>query len=172
MRRWLLLGLAAPVVVAGLLLQQDVLIDSTSQDGFATLSQADQGSTIIGTSATQADITVSAASILIEDDILDITSTDDSWQVHAEFISHTGFTGLLTTFTLRLDDGTTSRTQIIIADGAATQTEGLAVDLPTTGDTEVRAVTTVGASGTLELELVLTPDAGGPTLRYPVSVTV
>ncbi len=173
MSKWLILVLIVPVALANVAVGQDASINSTSQDAFATLAQADKGVATIGTSATQASITVAAADILLSDDILDIVSTDDSWQVHAEYRSHTGFAGVLDSITLRLNDGVGSETEIIVANGVATKTGGLPVDVPTVGQTELRALATATASGTLELDLVLTKDAGpGPTLRYPVTIIV
>ncbi len=173
MRRWVALVLIVPVAVGSVAVDQAASINSTSQDGFATLAQADKGVATIGTSGTQASVTVAAADILLSDDILDIISTDDSWQVHAEYRTHSGFAGVLDSITLRLNDGVGSEIEIIVANGVATKTAGLPVDVPTVGQTELRALATVTASGTLELDLVLTKDAGpGPTLRYPVTIIV
>ncbi len=171
--RWLALVLVAPLAMAGVVVDQGATIQSTSQEPFATLAQGDKGAATIGASGTQAHVTVAALSILVEDDILDIVSTDDSWQVKAVYRSHTGFGGLLATITLRLNDGVVPQTEITISNGVATKTEGLPVDVPTSGATELRAIASATAAGTLELDLVFTKDTGpGPVLTYPVTITV
>ncbi len=173
MMRWLAMVLMVPLAVAGVTVDQGASIDSTSQEAFATLAQADKGAAIIGASGTQATVTVAATSILVSDDILDIVSSDAAWQVHAEYRSHTGFTGLLESITLHLHDDIGSQLEIIVANGVATKTGGLPVDLPTASAAELRGLATLTASGTVELDLVLTRDAGsGPTLRYPVTIIV
>lgn len=177
MRRMLLGVLVlAPVVAGAVAMQQTVSVDTTSQAPFAPLSSGDAGVALVGASQTSASVTVSAASVATANDILDITSSDDSWQVHAEYLSHSGFSDpLLTpTFTLSLREGATSVDQVRVVDGVATVTSGGPVDLVTTHDTELFAQSSLlSLSGSLQIQLILTPDAGsGPTLRYDVSITV
>lgn len=177
MSRMLLGVLAlAPVVVGAVVLQQGVTVDTASQAPFASLSSGDAGLATMGASQTSASVTVASASIAPADDILDITSSDDSWHVHAAYVGHTGFTSplLSPTFTLSLRDGVISVEQVRIVDGMATVTSGGPVDLPVTQDTELFAESSlVSLAGSVDIQLILTPDGGtGPTLRYAVSIAV
>lgn len=168
---WPLL-LLAPLAAGAISAQQDVQVATAIQAPFAILSGGDKGTATIGASGTTASISVADSAILTADDVLDITSSDSSWQLRAEYVSHTGLGGLTTSLTVSLNNGLLDPAQILIANGAVTQLTGTAIPLATAQDTELLAVTTLLASGSVTFELVMAKDGGGATLRYPVTLTV
>ncbi len=166
MRRWLAI-LLVPVAAAALSMDQDVAVVGASQAGPVTLQQADVGTATIGSSGTSASVSLGTLPVAA-DDMLDLSSSDASWNIHARLVSFTGYAGGLDTITLALRDGVLTETQVVVVAGISTQTVGSAVDLPTGSPAELTVVG-VGA-GSIDIELVATPDGGGPSLIYAVSL--
>ncbi len=166
MRRWLTV-LLVPLAAAAVSMGQGVTVDSASQQGPITLQQADVGTATVGSSGTSASVSLGTLP-LAADDMLDLSSSDASWQVSARLVSFTGYAGGLDTITLALRDGILTEAQVVVVAGIATQTSGAPIDLPTGSPAELTVVG-VGA-GTVDIELVATPDGGGPSLVYQVSL--
>lgn len=168
--RWLVLAICiVPFAAASISIEQTVQQDLASAAGPAQLAAGDIGTPTIGASGHSASVALGSLPVLAND-VLTLVSTDDSWQVHVEWVSQSGWS-VLESMTLSLADGILVEPQIIINLGVLSQSAGDAVDLPEiTTDTEVRVVGL--GTGSLSFDLVLTPDGGGAELRYRVDLTV
>lgn len=166
--RWMPLLLLIPLAAGAVQIEQQVTTDLGSSAGPAQLIAGDIGTPTIGASGHSASVALSGLPAVV-DDILRLDSTDASWQVHAEVVSYSGWS-VLESMTVSLADGILTEPQIIINLGVLTQSVGSIVDLPTLGDTQLRVVGL--GTGTMSLNLVLTPDGGGAELRYRVDLTV
>jgi hypothetical protein len=150
--------------------REDVSVTAAAQAPFAPLEGGDIGAPTLGASLTSATVTLGSMPVLVANDFLRLDSTDAAWQVHAELTAQSGWSAL-EAITISLADGVLTRTQIAISLGAVGQAVGLPVDLPTTGDTELRVIGT--GTGMVSLDLVLQRDGGAsPTIRYAVTLTV
>lgn len=169
MKAWAVAVVLLPLAAASVQVHQDVAVTLGSQDPLAPLVAGDIGTATIGASGASASVDLGSLPLLSANDILRLDSSDAGWQVHAELVSQSGW-GVLESITVSLADGLLTEPQIVINLGSLTKSSGLPVDLPSTGDTEVRVIGSGG--GTMAFDLVLTPDGGGPEVRYAVSLTV
>lgn len=170
MRRLLIFALLVPLATAGVVQRSVVDVEAANSVGPAILAAGDIGSANLGASATSATVTLGSLPLLTANDILKLPSTDDSWNVHAELVSQSGW-GALESITISFADGAVVEPQIAISLGGVTRVVGAAVDLPEVGSgTEIRVLGS--GKGSVTFDVVLEPDGGGAELRYRIVLQV
>lgn len=170
-RPWLPI-LAAILVASGaagaLVQRNDVTTTPVSKDPPVTLAAGTSGTTTLGASGTSA-ATTATMPVVGAVSALKIHKVSGDWDVSLALVSATGFSSL-ESVTVSLVGGTT-RTQVVVALGSATQTSGIPVTL-SGADVTVSATGTAGVTGVLVLQVRMVPSGqSAPTMAYAYTLT-
>ncbi len=164
--------LVLPSVLAAQSVRED--IDTSVANAIpVTLASVGAGSTSLGASATSASTTGVTLPLSGSTNVLSVVHGVKSWSVTVRLVSASGL-GALDNAIVAINDGTTTRNQVIVVLGVVTQSQGTALTLSSAGpNITILTSGSVVGTATYTLRVQMVPTSGtGAVLEYAYTLGV
>jgi hypothetical protein len=173
-RPWLVacVAMLLPCLNAAQTVREDATI-SLANAIPVTLQSLGAGTTTLGASATSATTTGVTLPGVGSTNVLRVVHGATAYSVSVRLVSSSGF-AVTDSAIVAINDGTTTRNQVVIAAGVVTQSQGTALTLAAAGpNITVLASGVVVGTGTYTLRIQMVPTSGtGYVLEYSYTLSV